>query len=204
MRVAPFKLQTGVFSDAFANGTAVHIYQVPNTATGGTDTTPPTGSITAPTSGATVSGTTTVSSTDASDTDSGVAGVQFKLDGANLQSQDTSPPYSISWDTTGATNGPHTLSAVITDNFGNTFTTPGVSVTVSNTSPADLIVTGISWSPTTPHPGDGVTFSATIKTKVAQLLLMVLFTVYYSVLVARQYPGATPIPALSLQAPALR
>jgi len=31
-----------------------------------------------------------------------VRGVQFKLDGANLGAEDTSSPYSVSWDTTTA------------------------------------------------------------------------------------------------------
>ncbi|PYV42491.1 MAG: hypothetical protein DMG09_02430, partial [Acidobacteria bacterium] len=59
------------------------------------DTTPPTVSITSPSSGSTVSGTITVTAS-ASD-NVGVAGVQFKLDGANLGGEDTSSPYSVSW-----------------------------------------------------------------------------------------------------------
>ena len=68
--------------------------------------------------GATVSGSVTVTA-NASDNGS-VAGVQFKLDGANLGAEDTSAPYSISWDTFSAGNGPHTLSAVARDGAGNT------------------------------------------------------------------------------------
>src|SRR5204862_447978 len=59
------------------------------------DTTPPTVSISSPGAGATVSGTTTVSA--AASDNVGVVGVQFKLDGANLGAEDTSSPYSISW-----------------------------------------------------------------------------------------------------------
>jgi len=58
------------------------------------DTISPTVSVTAPASGATVSSTVTVSAS-ASD-NVGVAGVQFKLDGANLGTEDTASPYSIS------------------------------------------------------------------------------------------------------------
>ncbi|MCA1851176.1 MAG: DUF1929 domain-containing protein [Beggiatoa sp.] len=97
------------------------------------DTTPPTVSIsiTTPTNGATVSGTAvTVVATAA-----GVAGVQFKLDGANLGAEDTSSPYSISWNTTTATNGSHTLTAVARDTTESMTTSAGVSVTVNNTSP---------------------------------------------------------------------
>ena len=53
--------------------------------------------------------TVTVSAT-ASD-NVGVAGVQFKLDGANLGAEDTTAPYSVTWNTTTATNGSHTLTA---------------------------------------------------------------------------------------------
>src|SRR2546427_5863035 len=84
------------------------------------DTTPPTVSITSPTGGSTVSATITVSGT-ASD-NVGVAGVQFKLDGANLGAEDTASPYSVSWNTTTATNGSHTLTAVARDAAGNTTT----------------------------------------------------------------------------------
>jgi hypothetical protein len=94
------------------------------------DTTPPTVSITAPANGATVSGTTTVSAS-ASD-NVGVVGVQFKLDGANLGAEVTTAPYSISWNTTTASNGSHTLTAVARDAAGNTTTSAAVTVTVSN------------------------------------------------------------------------
>jgi hypothetical protein len=97
------------------------------------DTTAPTGSITAPADGSTVSATVTVS---ANATDAvAVAGVQFKLDGANLGVEDTTAPYSVSWDTTTATAGAHTLSAVARDTAGNLGSLPIVGVTVSNTDP---------------------------------------------------------------------
>ncbi|HJZ53858.1 MAG TPA: LamG-like jellyroll fold domain-containing protein, partial [Gemmataceae bacterium] len=94
------------------------------------DTTPPTVSLTSPASGATVSGSVTVS---ASATDNvGVVGVQFKLDGNNLGAEVTTVPYSVSWNTTTATNGSHTLTAVARDAAGNTATAATVTVTVSN------------------------------------------------------------------------
>ena len=49
----------------------------------------------------------------------GVSGVQFRLDGANLGSEDTTSPYAVTWDTPTVTNGPHTLSAVARDAAGN-------------------------------------------------------------------------------------
>ena len=98
----------------------------------GSDTTAPTVSITAPTGGTTVSGTITVSA-NASD-NVGVSGVQFKLDGANLGAEDTTSPYSTSWNTTTATNGGHSLIAVARDAAGNATTSSAVSVTVNNTA----------------------------------------------------------------------
>jgi len=97
------------------------------------DTTPPTVSITSPSNGATVSATVTVAA-NASD-NVGVAGVQFRLDGVNLGAEDTTAPYSVSWNTTTATNGPHTLTGVARDAAGNRTTSAAVSVTVSNTAP---------------------------------------------------------------------
>jgi hypothetical protein len=88
--------------------------------------------LSAPTAGATVSGTVAVSAT-ASD-NVGVAGVQFKADGNNIGSEKTTGPYSASWDTTTSANGSHTLTAVARDAAGNTTTSPGLSVTVSNTA----------------------------------------------------------------------
>ena len=67
-------------------------------------------SITIPVGGTSVAGTINVlaTATDAV----GVAGVQFQLDGVNLGAEDTTSPYFVSWNTTTATNGPHTLTAV--------------------------------------------------------------------------------------------
>ena len=102
-------------------------------ASGTPDSTPPAVSITAPAAAATVAGTITVA---ASATDNvGVVGVQFKLDGANLGSEDTTAPYSISWNTNGAADGSHTLTAVARDAAGNTTTSAGLTVTVSNGAP---------------------------------------------------------------------
>src|SRR5262249_61313157 len=93
------------------------------------DPTPPSVPFTSPTSGTTVKGAVT---TAANATDGvGVAGVQFKLDGAALGTEDTSAPYSAAWDTTKASNAQHTLTAVARDAAGNT-SSSSVTVTVSN------------------------------------------------------------------------
>jgi hypothetical protein len=64
----------------------------------------------------------------------GVAGVQFKLDGVSLGVQVTTPPYTVTWDTTTAASGAHMLSAVARDAAGNTGTSAGATVTVANGS----------------------------------------------------------------------
>ena len=102
------------------------------------DTTAPAVSITSPAPGATVSGTITVTAS-ASD-NRGVAGVQFRLDGANSGAEDTAAPYAVSWDTTTAANGSHTLTAVARDAAGNQTTAEAVTVTVSNGSPSPSAV----------------------------------------------------------------
>jgi hypothetical protein len=118
------------------------------------DTTPPTVSITAPSAGATLSATSVTVSATASDPDSPVSYVQFTLDGANLGAADTASPYQITWDTTTATNGSHSLGAKAADPAGNVGTATGVSVTVSNPP----TISGIATSNLTPI---GVTISWT-------------------------------------------
>ena len=100
------------------------------------DTVAPTVAVTAPTSGSTLSGTVTVTA-DASDL-TGVVGVQFLLDGASLGAEDTTSPYSISWNTTTAVNGTHTLAARARDAAGNISTASPITVTVANTQTAGL------------------------------------------------------------------
>jgi len=121
------------------------------------DTTPPTVSITSPASGATVSGTATIVSASASD-NVGVIGVQFQLDGANLGGQDTSAPYSVSWNTTTASNGSHTLTAIARDAAGNSRTSAQVTVTVNNAPPPDTTPPTVSIT----SPSNGQTVSATV------------------------------------------
>ncbi len=103
------------------------------TANTSTPVTPPSISISSPASGASLTGTVTASASATAGTNP-IASVQFLLDGAALGSADTASPYSLSWNTAGASNGAHTLSATATDNAGNTTTSAGVSVTVSNST----------------------------------------------------------------------
>src|SRR5204863_31702 len=120
------------------------------------DTTPPTVSISSPANGATVSGTITVAA-NASD-NVGVAGVQFFADGAPIAAEDTTAPYSVSVDTTTASNGSHTLTAVARDAAGNRTTSAPVTVNVSNGPPPDTTPPTVSIS----SPANGATVSGTI------------------------------------------
>lgn len=99
----------------------------------------PTVSITAPTANATVSGSVNIDASAAS-SGSSVAGVQFKLDGTNLGSEDVTAPYSLAWDTTQIANGSHALTAVVRSANGLTTTSAAVTVNVNNvvvTPPVD-------------------------------------------------------------------
>ncbi|KKR82884.1 MAG: Exoglucanase A, partial [Candidatus Nomurabacteria bacterium GW2011_GWA2_40_97] len=109
------------------------------------DTQAPSVSLTAPSQDATVLSTISVNAS-ASD-DVGVVGVQFKLDGVNLDAEDLATPYSITWDTTTATNGTHMLTAFARDVAGNTTTSATVNVTVNNPVPdtqAPSVPSGLS------------------------------------------------------------
>src|SRR5262252_5277862 len=119
------------------------------------DTTPPTVGVASPASGQTVSGTITVSA-NASD-NVGVAGVQFRLDGANLGAEDTASPYSVSWNTGGVANGSHTLTAVARDAAGNQ-TAASVTVNVNNGPPPDTTPPTVNIT----APSNGATVSGTV------------------------------------------
>ena len=108
--------------------------------------------ITSPASGATVSDTTTVSASVSIIGSLTVSSVQFQLDGANLGARDSSAPYSVSWNTTTAGNGAHTLTAVARDLLGVQFTSAPVTVTVANAPP-----------PPPPPPPSGDTTPPTVS-----------------------------------------
>ncbi|MGE3326854.1 MAG: Ig-like domain-containing protein, partial [Acidimicrobiia bacterium] len=106
--------------------------------TAGAPPAPPTVVVSAPTAGSTVSGAAVVLS--ASTTGAGVLGVQFRVDGVNVGGEDTTAPYSVNWNSTGASNGAHTVSAVART-ASTSVTSAGVSVTVSNVvAPPTVVV----------------------------------------------------------------
>jgi hypothetical protein len=100
------------------------------------DTAAPTVALTSPATGATLSGVATLLAT-ASD-DVGVVGVQFKVDGALVGTEDTAAPYEVLWNTAGAANGVHTVTAVARDAAGRE-TAASAEVTVSNDTAAPTV-----------------------------------------------------------------
>src|SRR6185437_5878284 len=115
----------------------------------GSDVTPPTVTMTSPSNGATVSGSLVALSATSSD-NVAVANVQFEVDGTNIGSAATSSTtvFSTTWDSTGASNGTHTLYAVAKDTSGN-YATSSISVTVNNSisysGAGDLVSGATAW-----------------------------------------------------------
>jgi hypothetical protein len=93
------------------------------------DTTPPTVSLSAPASGATVSGSSVSLAATASD-NVAVTKVEFYVD-STLVNSDTTSPYAYTWNSTTVANGAHTIQAKAYDAAGNN-ANKSVSVTVSN------------------------------------------------------------------------
>ncbi len=102
--------------------------------------TAPTVTIDAPLNNATVSGTTqAINTTVSADT----IGVQFKIDGVNFGVEDITAPFSTVWNTTTATNGAHTISAIARNASGQTATaSTAVNVQNSVTPPPPPPATG--------------------------------------------------------------
>ena len=120
------------------------------------DTTPPTDSFATPLGGSIVSGTVSlqVSATD----NVGVASVSLYLDGA-LQTTLTAGPYNFSWNTSLASNGGHTLSAIARDAAGNS-STAQISVSVNN---PDMTAPTVAFS----APASGASVSGTVSVQVS-------------------------------------
>ncbi|HVQ34679.1 MAG TPA: Ig-like domain-containing protein, partial [Candidatus Bathyarchaeia archaeon] len=109
-----------------------------------TDTTPPTVSITAPSVGSAVSARVWVSAA-ASDA-SGIAGVQFQMDGRNIDVEDTIAPFDVSWDTATATAGTHRLTAIARDASGNRAASAGVTVSVGGGDTTPPVISAVTVS----------------------------------------------------------
>ena len=116
--------------------------------------------ITSPTSGSTVSGTTTVSANVSIIGALTVSGVQFKLDGANLGAEDTTAPYSIPWNTTTASNGSHTLTAVARVVLVLSWTSDPVTVTVLNDTTPPTVTINQAAGQSDPTSASPINFTA--------------------------------------------
>jgi len=115
------------------------------------DTQAPSVTLTAPAAGATLSGTVTLSA--AASDDFGVSRVEFYA-GTALQGTDTTAPFSLSWNTRQAGNGPQALTARAYDAAGNVSRSAAVNVTLSN----DLTAPTVAFS----APADGATALGTV------------------------------------------
>lgn len=109
------------------------------------DTTPPTVSLTVPSDSDTVSGASVTLTATASD-DTEVAGVQFAVDGTDVGLEDTSSPYSITWDSTTVLDGSRSITATAIDTSSNETVSAAITVTVDNTGP---VLSSISSDPDT-------------------------------------------------------
>jgi peptidoglycan/xylan/chitin deacetylase (PgdA/CDA1 family)/archaellum component FlaF (FlaF/FlaG flagellin family) len=89
----------------------------------------PTVSLTAPSSGATLSGQVTFSANASSAI--GISKVDYLINGVVMATA-TSAPYTATWDSTTVGDGPVTVTARATDVAGNQTTTSGLSATISN------------------------------------------------------------------------
>ena len=104
------------------------------------DNAAPSGSITAPTAGATVGGSNVTLGSSVADGGSGVASVSYQLrpTGGGAFSQiasSSSAPFGATWDATTVSTGSYDLRPVITDRAGNTFTGAVVTFNVDVTAP---------------------------------------------------------------------
>jgi glucose/arabinose dehydrogenase/chitodextrinase len=96
----------------------------------GTSSGAPSVSIVSPANNAQVSGIVTITANATDNT--GVAGVQFFVDGTSVGPEDSAEPYAAVWDTRAFSNGAHTLTARARDISANTTVSAPVTVNVVN------------------------------------------------------------------------
>jgi Bacterial Ig domain len=127
------------------------------------DTTAPTVAITSPAAGSTVAGT--VSLTATADDNVGVTSVRFLVDGAVVGTV-TSPPYTVTWNTTTVSLTSHTIKATAADAAGNSASATE-SVTVVAVPPACTTNTpDVSLSPNSTlvtSPGNAVAYTINVR-----------------------------------------
>lgn len=113
--------------------------------------TPPTVSLSAPAAGATFAAGANipVSATASAASGGTVSNVKFFRDTTQIGANDTSSPYSVTWN--GATAGTYSLTAVVTDSTGLITTSAARSITVNPPPPPTVSLTA---------PANGATFAA--------------------------------------------
>ncbi|MFZ2522370.1 MAG: Ig-like domain-containing protein [Minisyncoccia bacterium] len=94
------------------------------------DVIPPSVSVTSPTAGQTVSGNFTFNATSTDNIS--VAGVTFIMDGVATGTEDVIAPYFLTVNTSGLTNGSHTISASARDTSNNFATSSSIAFNVYN------------------------------------------------------------------------
>jgi hypothetical protein len=98
---------------------------------------PPVVQLTSPTAGSTVSASIVLSATVASSQT--ISTVSFYVNGVQVGTSLTAPPYNVFWDTQTAPGGSYEITVSATDVTGNTGTSSPVSVTVDNSHPPNII-----------------------------------------------------------------
>lgn len=98
------------------------------------DTQAPMVALTAPQNGATFAWNTNVTLAATASDNTGVVGVQFVVDGQNVGAEDTTPPYTTTYNT-GAADAMRTITARARDAAGNVTTSTAVTITVDNPEP---------------------------------------------------------------------
>jgi subtilase family serine protease len=175
------------------------------------DLTLPVVSMISPENNSAVIGNTITISATATD-NVGVVGVQFKLDGNNLGAEDLIAPYSMVWDTTSATDGLHTLTAVARDADGNLGTASATITVSNNTPPASPTITSavtgdakvvLNWNNTAAPLGYTVKYGTTAgsypnsidfgSAKTATITGLINGTTYYFTVVARYNGGSSQL-----------
>ncbi len=104
------------------------------------DVGPPIVSLYAPSGSTTLSATVTVTATAVDDQE--VAGVQFKLNGQDIgpevAAESPLTKFTLSWDSHGLPDGTYTLTATARDAAGNTKTSAGITVTLSQVAAVEV------------------------------------------------------------------
>ncbi|UOB18383.1 Ig-like domain-containing protein [Abyssalbus ytuae] len=127
---------------------------------GGNDDQSPSVSITSPSNNAGFTvGESILITANASDTDGNITNVEFYQNGVKI-GEDASSPYEYTW--SGASEGDYSLTAVATDNSGNSTTSTTVSITITSSGGGTGSCSGVpAWEPypTVYNQGDRVVYN---------------------------------------------